>query len=244
MHDVIEPIRQCFPKASVASAFFDQLNQVLEEHHAFTPANTRFAEGACCDEINEPELQRLEQYWGERFKFGGLAGYCHGGRTGLGAVTHHVPEEHGQQNLLLVGGPHIGWHDGTWGVVPRVGQVEITTSCGALMAIMEAGYAELQSKTMDPLDAQQFVVERIMLPFLKKVAVAGDVPLIVEATRFLMQRIDADLRTIVSDLLSHFDGQIACVTGVTINTATGNFFCPSVQVVRNHRVTGETVTVA
>ena len=159
MHDVIEPIRQCFPKASMASDFFSQLNQTLEERHGFTPTNTRFAEGACCDEINEPELQRLEQYWGERFKFGGLAGYCHGGRTSLGAVTHHVPKENGQRNLLLVGGPHIGWHDGTWGEVPRVGQGEITTSCSALMAIVEAGYADLQSKTMDPLDSQQFLVE-------------------------------------------------------------------------------------
>ena len=106
MRDVIAPIRQCFPKASLASEFFNQLSQSLEEQHKFTPANTRFAEGTCCDEINEPELQRLQQYWGERFKFGGLAGYCHGGRTGLGAVAHHVPEENGQRNLVLVGGPH------------------------------------------------------------------------------------------------------------------------------------------
>ena len=188
-------------------------------------------------------LQLLEQYWGERFKFGGLAGYCHGGRTGLGAVTHHVPEENRQRNLLLVGGPHIGWHDGRWGEVPRVGQVEITTSCGALMAIVEAGYADLQSKTMDPLDSQQFLVERIMLPFLKEADGGGDVPLIAQATQFLMQRIDADLWTIVNDLLPHFEGQIACVTGVTINTTTGNFFCPSVQVVRNHLATGETATL-
>ena len=243
MRDVIESIRQCFPKASIATEFFDRLNQSLEGQHRFTPANTRFAEGACCDEINEPELQRLEQYWGERFKFGGLAGYCHAGKTGLGAVTHHVPEENGQRNLLLVGGPHIGWHDGGWGNVPRVGQVEITTSCGALMAIMEAGYAGLQSKTMDPLDSQQFLVERIMLPFLREVDGAEDVPLIAQATRFLMQRIDADLWTIVNDLLPHFEGQIACVTGVTINTAAGNFFCPSMQVVRRHRASGETVTL-
>ena len=112
MHDVPEPIRQRFPKVSMASEFFNQLNQLLKGQHGFVPGNTRFAEGTCCDEINEPELQRLEQYWGERFKFGGLAGYCHGGRTGLGAVSHHVPEEDGQRNLLLVGGPHIGWHDG------------------------------------------------------------------------------------------------------------------------------------
>ena len=63
------------------------------------------------------------------------------------------------------------------------------------------------------------------------------------ATQFLMQRIDADLGTIVNDLPPHFEGQIACVTGVTINTATGNFFCPAMQVVRNHRAAGETVAL-
>ena len=45
----------------------------------------------CSDEINEPEIVSMAQYWGERFNFGGLAGYCHGGSTGLGAVLHHIP---------------------------------------------------------------------------------------------------------------------------------------------------------
>ena len=234
MHKLLKPIQQCFPKASMASDFFSQLNQTLEERHGFTPTNTRFAEGACCDEINEPELLRLEQHWGERFKFGGLAGYCHGGKTGLGAVSHHVPEKDGQRNLLLVGGPHIGWHDGTWGKVPRAGQRDITTSCGALMAIVTAGYAGLHAKTMDPLDSQQFLVERLMLPFLKESNGESDIPLIVQATQFLMHRIDTDLSIIVNELQQRFKGQIACVTGVTINTANGNFFCPSMQVVRNN----------
>lgn len=243
MHDVFGSISQCFPKASRASEFFNRLNQLLEKQYGFTPANTRFAEGACCDEINEPELQYLEHCWGERFKFGGLAGYCHGGRSGLVAVSRHVPEEEGQRNLLLIGGAHIGWH-GRWGQVPRVGQVELTTSCGALMAIVEAGYADLRSKTMDPLDSQQFLVERIMLPFLKDADAGEKAPLIVQATQFLMQRIDTDLWAIVEESLQDFEGQIACVTGVTINTAVGNFFCPSMQVVRNCRPHGESVTLA
>ena len=214
MHDVIEPIRQCFPKASMASEFFNQLNQSLEEQHKFTPANTRFAEGVCCDEINEPELQRLEQYWGERFQVRRTRRLLprREDRPRCGKPIT-FPRKNGQRNLLLVGGPHIGWHDGKWGEVPRVGQVEITTSCGALMAIVEAGYAGLRSKTMDPLDSQQFLVERIMLPFLKEADGGGDVPLIAQATQFLMQRIDADLWTIVNDLLPHFEGQIACVHG-------------------------------
>ena len=241
MNDIIEHLRQCFPKTTIGSEFFNQLNQTLGGQHGFSLGNTRFAEGTCCDEINEPELQLLEKHWGERFKFGGLAGYCHGGRTGLGAVSHHVPEEGGQKNLLLVAGPHIGWHDGEWGKVPRVGQAGITTSCGALMAIMGEGHDSLEAKALDPLDAQQFNVERIMLPFLKDDDGAEDVPMITRATQFLMQRIDSDLGIIIGDLLPNFGGQIACVTGVTINTEKCNFFCPSTQVIVSYHQTDGTL---
>ena len=244
MVDLLGPIRQCFAGASNGREFFSQLNERLSADHGFTPDNTRFAEGACCDEINEPELQLLADCWGERFKFGGLAGYCHGGRTGLGAVSHHVPEEDGRKNLLLVAGPHIGWHAGQWGRVARVGQAEITTSCGALMAILEAELETLESKEMDPLDVQQFTVERIMLPFLQEAAGTQHSRLIALATQFLLQRVDLDLATILDGIQPGFRGQIACITGVTINTLRGNFFCPSMQLLRNHRLTGETVTLA
>jgi hypothetical protein len=141
----------------------------------------------------------------------------------------------------MVAGPHIGWHDGEWGKVPRKGQSEITTSCGALMAIMGAGYDNLEAKTMDPLDVQQFNVERIMLPFPKEADGAGDIPLVARATQFLMQRIDSDLGIIIGDLLPNFWGQIACVTGVTINTEKCNFFCPSTQVIVNYHQTDGTL---
>ena len=65
----------------------------------------------------------MEQYWGERFKLGGLAGYCHGGKTGIGAVSHHVPNLKGLTShaLVLYCGPHIGVQDGVWGKVVRKG---------------------------------------------------------------------------------------------------------------------------
>ena len=107
------------------------------------------------------------------------------------------------------------------------------------MAIMGAGHDNLEAKVLDPLDAQQFNVERIMLPFLKVADDAGYVPLIALATQFMMQRVDTDLGTIIKDLSPHFEGQIACITGVTINTAKGNFFCPSTQVIYNHQKSGE-----
>ena len=75
--------------------FLNKLNLFLENKE-FTPHNARFAEGMCSDEINESELVLMENYWKGRFKFGGLAGYCHGGKTGIGAVSHHVPNENGK----------------------------------------------------------------------------------------------------------------------------------------------------
>jgi len=221
--DLIQHIHEHFPNAEPGRIFFAKQNILLEETYGFTPDNTRFAEGGCCDEINEPELELLERYWGERFKFGGLAGYCHGGRSGLGAVSHHVPEVDGQRNLLLLGGPHIGFHMGRWGEIPRPGQPEMTASCGSLCAVLEAGYDVVRQKEEDPLDRQQYIVEQIMLPFLEQHKDDSS-PDVVAATLFLMKKIDDDFSTIVTDLANGFDGQIAVITGVTINTEIGNYF--------------------
>ena len=54
----------------------------------------------------------------------------------------------------------------------------------------------------------------------------------VEATKFLMQRIDTDLLGIVQDLETQFNGQIAIITGITINTEQGNYFSASKVEVR------------
>ena len=221
--DLIQHIHKHFPNAEPARLFFAKQNILLEETYGFTPENTRFAEGGCCDEINEPEYELLERYWGERFKFGGLAGYCHGGRSGLGAVSHHVPEVEGLKNLLLVGGAHVGFHQGQWGELPRPGQTELTTSCGSLCAVLHAGYDAVRQKEEDPLDRQQHVVEQIMLPYLEQHK-DDSPPDVIGATFFLMKQINDDLFTIVTDLAKDFNGQIALITGVTINTEVGNYF--------------------
>ena len=223
----LKEIRSVFPNAEVARLFFAKQNTLLEEQYGFTPQNTRFAEGGCCDEINEPEYRMLDNYWGERFKFGGLAGYCHGGKTSLTAVSHHIPEADGQKNLLLVAGPHIGLHQGQWGQVPRRGQPGATASCGSLTTVLQAGYAAIRQKPDDRLDRQQQAVEQLMFPYLEKCDHQGRQPNILEATKYLAQCIDNDMLSIVQELEGSFKGQIALITGITINTAAGNFFSVS-----------------
>jgi len=229
-------IQTSFPNAEIGRIFFAKQNILLEEQYGFTPENTRFAEGGCCDEINESEYRFMENHWGKRFKFGGLAGYCHGGKTGLAAVSHHVPEVDGKKNLLLLAGPHIGYHRGEWGKVVRSGQPELTASCGSLAAIVQAGYEIISRKPADLLDRQQQIVEQLLLPYLKRCAEAGKTVDMVEATKYLMQRIDNDLMSMVQDAEAHFDGQIAVITGITINTGQGNYFSAScVEVRGNHK---------
>jgi len=221
---LLKEIQSAFPNAEVARIFFSSRNIVLEQQYGFTPQNTRFAEGGCSDEINEPEYRLLENYWGERFKFGGLAGYCHAGKTGLTAVSHHVPQIGGQKNLLLVAGPHIGFHEGQWGKVPRRSQPGVTACCGSLATVLQTGREAIRPKSDDRLDYQQHVVEQLMLPYLEKCHREGRQADIVEATKYLLQRIERDLLSLVKGLEKDFEGQIALITGMTINTEVGNFF--------------------
>ena len=85
-------IQASFPGAMGTRVFCIKLNIFLEEQ-GFHPDNCLFSEGMCCDELNEPELHLMETYWGNRFVYGGLGGYCHAGKTGLGAVLHHIPDQ-------------------------------------------------------------------------------------------------------------------------------------------------------
>lgn len=224
---LIDEIRTVFPRTEAARLFFAKHNILLEEVHGFTPANTRFAEGGCCDEINEPEHRLLEAYWGERFKFGGLAGYCHGGRTGLQAVSHHVPEAGGVKNLLLVGGPHIGYHRGKWGRIQRPGQEGSTPCCGSIASVLRAGRAGSSDMAADPLDLQQHAVSGILAGYLKQCTDSGRKPDMVDATLVVLRRVEDDLQQLAGEIREHFDGRIGMIIGVMINTVQSNYFSPS-----------------
>ena len=228
MEPLLEAICKIFPEAESGKHFFAKQSALLEEQYGFTPENTHFAEGGCSDEINEPEYLLMQNYWGERFKFGGLAGYCHGGKTGLLALSHHVPEIDGKKNLLIVAGPHIGYHDNQWGTCLRPGQNEASASCGSITSIINSGYQTIKDKKTDPLDMQQHKVEQILLPYLKSCDDNDEKPDILGATRYIIKIIDKDLKTITYDLKNDFDGQIALITGIIINTETKNFFAPSI----------------
>ena len=94
----------------MSSRLFCVKLNIFLEGQGMCPNCCLFSEGMCCDELNEPELNLMETYWGNRFVYGGLGGYCHGGKTGLAAVLHHIPDLEEQSNLIMFGGPHVGIH--------------------------------------------------------------------------------------------------------------------------------------
>ena len=96
-----------------------------------------------------------------------------------------------------------------------------------LAAIVEEGYDIIRQKPTDFLDRQRETVEQLMLPYLKECSAKGEGPNIIDATKYLMQRVDCDLPNLVRDLTTHFEGQIALITGITINTVMGNYFSAS-----------------
>ena len=220
--DKINHIRSVFKNAEVFRVFLSKQNIFLEEKHGFTPENTHFSEGGCSDEINEHEYLLMEHYWGERFKFGGLGGYCHGGRSGLTAFANHAPQS-SNKNLIILAGPHIGFHDGEWGKVVRVGHDTPTLSCGSIAAIVSDGYEVIVNKKKEALDMQQHIVEQLLLPYLADC----DKPNILDATKFLMKKIDEDLLNITEGLKKQFNGKIVLITGITINTKQDNYFSNS-----------------
>ncbi len=219
----ISDIKKVFNNCEIFRVFLSKQNIFFEEKCQFSPENTHFSEGGCSDEINEPEYLLMEHYWGERFKFGGLAGYCHGGKSGLKALSHHVPESYVKKNLIILSGPHIGFHGGTWGNVVRVGHDKPTPSCGSIDAIINDGYEAIVNKKKEMLDLQQHMVEQFLLPYLE----GCDEPNILDATRFLMDKIDTDIINIVTDLKKLFSGKILLITGIIINTEKENFFSSS-----------------
>ena len=101
----------------------------------------------------------MRNRWGEvPFALGGLAGVPFAGKAGLGAYAHHVPDE---GKLLITFAPHVGVGiDGKVGAIERVGQVAISSACGAgigaLKTLTKPGYVPPSAALIRDLDDTQF----------------------------------------------------------------------------------------
>ena len=203
-------ITENFAGAIQGDQLTKRVNAILEEQ-GFTPENTLFANSTCPDEINR-FVTSFEQYWGENFPLGGLAGLPFTGVTGFGAYSHHVPDG---GNLFILYASHIGINDkGELGKFLRCGMTHETTSCGSAIA----AYFALQSgKPVFPdvdSDSQQYAVMKLIERSQERINGSNN-PLI-EISQVVYEQMDRELREVI--IPGTYDGNIALLGGIQINT--------------------------
>merc|ERR1712151_1119563 len=173
----------------------------------------------------------MQEYWGNRFRMGGIGGAPNTGKTGYFAFSHHVPDN---GNVLVLFGPHVGiTESGEVGKCLREGQNEESTSCGACIAalnqlrggISEGGLAAKLLLDLDVLDIQQSMLRRAIAPHIERIDKAAN-PM-AELAKVTYESIERMMTEIAHTGFG--PGYLALVGGIMINMPIGypDYFMPA-----------------
>jgi Limiting CO2-inducible proteins B/C beta carbonyic anhydrases len=221
-------IGQAFPGAmsneELLAAVTDQLAK-----KGFLADTTLVASSFCSDEVNRPLEDTFENFYGNHFAMGGLAGFPFSGVTGFGAMASHIPDG---GNALLVYGPHVGVDsDGLVGKVNRRGKAKSGTCCGSAVAATKYlkavvnGQGEIMPPPGNALDAQQVFVSNMLLPYASEITESENPMVTLPFLTFkpidnMMNRIVAQMSTKVGE-----KGRIAMLGGLQVRARHGVLFC-------------------
>mmetsp|Transcript_22944 Transcript_22944/g.35095 ORF Transcript_22944/g.35095 Transcript_22944/m.35095 type:complete len:583 (+) Transcript_22944:75-1823(+) len=221
---VASKLNRAFRGAVSNEVFTGQLEEMLSEH-GYEKSKTLLATSLCCDEVNRDLEEYLAVKFNRHFAMGGLAGFAFGGITSFGAMASHIP--HGG-SCVIVYGPHVGIDaDGNVGKVNRRGHHESDACCGSATAASNYVCAVV-NETIDEapppndvLDAQQYFVNSLLLPFGNRLVAAKEQEVEVAYCMFDAQK-DL-LKQIVMQSCDKVqgDGKIALVGGIQVNTPDG-----------------------
>jgi hypothetical protein len=166
-------VKPYYPEAIKASVFFKAFLWFAKATLGIEEERIAYLTSVCSDDLNSVELPDTDMVG--PFILGGLDGYPFAGKTGVGAVSRHLPE---RGAALLFFGPHVGITDaGKVGMVVRPGQSEPSSCCGAGMAALKklvAGgitYKPPCDYAVD--DYQQETLEQLLLKNEKEIIGAG-----------------------------------------------------------------------
>ncbi len=222
---------EIFPGSMTNIELIEKISLTLEEQAGFQKEKTLVATSLCCDEVNRPLEVDLADVFTSNFNMGGLAGFPFGGATSFGAMAAHIPDG---GSCLVVYGPHVGVDStGAVGTVERRGRAHGGSCCGSAVAAsnyvsdVRSGGVSEASIPEDALDAQQYFVGKMLLPYAEALENAGDKMVqlphsLYEAQSEMMERIVKASAAGVSD------GSIALLGGIQINTPPGftDYFLP------------------
>lgn len=128
MHTLLLPT---FPIAYREDEFLPWSVSALEGH-GFSRDDTIAAVSTCRDELCRGFDSLVEDYWGQQFALGGLAGMVSAGRSGIVDLSRHKPSLEDAGHFVLYGMAHIGLANGAPGSCQRRGRIEDCGACGDL----------------------------------------------------------------------------------------------------------------
>jgi hypothetical protein len=211
-----------FPGALTNAELIDKVTNTIEQS-GFSKEKTLVATSLCCDEVNRPVETDFSCVFDTNFHMGGLAGFPFGGLTSFGAMASHIPDG---GDTLVVFGPHVGVDSkGNAGTVERRGRVNGGSCCGS--AVAASGYvadvlsgAAKEASLPAIVDAQQYFVGKMLLPYAKQLDKAEDKMVelpyaLYDAQKELMGKIVTQKASAVAD------GNVAVLGGIQINTPEG-----------------------
>jgi Limiting CO2-inducible proteins B/C beta carbonyic anhydrases len=201
------------------------------KENGYNEKTTLVATSLCCDEVNRPLETELTDMFNTNFNMGGLAGFPFGGATSFGAMAAHIPDG---GSCMVVYGPHVGVDSkGNVGTVERRGRANGGACCGSAVAASNYVPGVLSGSPKaalpsDALDAQQYFVGSMLMPFAQRLESAKDKMVelpyaLYDAQTDLMKRIVAKSGNAVAG-----NGRTAVLGGIQINTPPGflDYFLP------------------
>ena len=219
--DPFPKVEEIFPGAKTNTDLINYIRAKLTSKGYQLDSKTLCATSLCCDEVNRPLENDLCKVFDTNFNMGGLAGFPWGGVTSFGAMSAHIPDG---GSCVIVYGPHVGVDStGKVGTVERRGRVNGGACCGSAVAAsgyvaaVEAGEQEKASFPTDPVDAQQYFVGSLLMPYAERLSKAKDT--MVELPYALYDAQTDMMKTIVKD--GSGGGLTAILGGIQINTPPG-----------------------
>ena len=229
---VINTVKSSFPTALSAHTVAKSIHHVLSSR-GFEKDSTMLATSFCCDELCrsfEDELRN--EFGGDNFSMGGIAGFPFGGSTSYGALCHHMPHD---GSILIVYGPHVGIdYDGVVGKVNRRGHHGSGSCCNSA----KAGLSYVQAVSngtqihspdpSDPIDAQTVFLNNALLNHAERLNLAPNPE--EEVNHVLFDCIDELLFRIMQKGAKQVPKatKIALLGGILVNTpeGTSEYFVP------------------
>lgn len=233
------------------SQFMEKVSSELSENN-IEKENSRLVYSVCPDDVNRLQgLNTIENAltnkYNSEFHLGGLGAYPMGGVSGIIAASHHPPDrivkgERKGGNLIFFISPHMGaieTESYLYGKIIRPGQEKVTNSCGAMMGFLDAlegaGTLENFEVASDPnnVDPTRVVLHTELInnyeDWLSKILQMDDpneqvVDLFKLNYDLVIKKTDKMIKEFLELEGDHFEGNIAVIGGITVNTTSGDHF--------------------